>query len=104
MALSLNHIGGHSAMALTPTQGDRQGRPYKNTVSFNPFASPCTGDPGGRPAGRAITLPVGLARLHSCDPLLATDASTDHLADADGRQAEEQMYDLDDPVRGTGIW
>jgi hypothetical protein len=29
-------------MALTPTQGDLQGRPYKNTVPFNPFASPCT--------------------------------------------------------------
>jgi len=42
-------------IAGTGSQGDRQGRPYQNTVPFNSFASPCTGDPGGRPADRAIT-------------------------------------------------
>ncbi len=34
------------------SQGDRQGRPYQNTVLFPPCTCPWTGDPGGRPAGR----------------------------------------------------
>ena len=54
--------------------------------------------------GRPLLWLRRLARLHSCDPLLATDAPADRFTNADGGQAEEQMYDLDDPVRGTGIW
>src|SRR5450755_899336 len=33
-------------------QSDREGRPYKNTISFNPFACSCTGDPRGRPGSQ----------------------------------------------------